>query len=73
MDRIDSMISATGARCIVNFSDVREYSQDSVQEGELNFADRYHAHELCLIRLFQQGIALRLRSFDSQSPYLNGV
>mmetsp|Transcript_9407 Transcript_9407/g.17656 ORF Transcript_9407/g.17656 Transcript_9407/m.17656 type:complete len:764 (-) Transcript_9407:545-2836(-) len=40
MDRIDSMISATGARCIVNFSDVREYSQDSVQEGELNFADR---------------------------------
>ena len=40
MDRIDAMIGANGARCVVNFSDVREYSQDSVKEGELNFADR---------------------------------
>uniref|UniRef100_A0A7S1HVJ4 DNA replication licensing factor MCM3 n=1 Tax=Eutreptiella gymnastica TaxID=73025 RepID=A0A7S1HVJ4_9EUGL len=38
-ERIDTMISADETRCIVNFSDIREYSEDS-GDGELNMADR---------------------------------
>lgn len=40
LDCIDNMIKVDSTRCIVNFSDIREYSHATLRDDETNIADR---------------------------------